>query len=273
MINLFSIQLHLWFFGLFTILSNLGIQQDEKLIRPTIRIPTGPVAPMIDPRGKITLRSETILVCDSDVECVVLVSPQEKLKVTAEKGPIRVRGTFFDGIGQIETRTYAGPWVYFFEVAQNGDCEILILPVGGKENDVVRRTVHCLKSPQPPPEPPTPEPPHPKPSDPFRVIFVVESSTTLTADQVAVVDGKKVRDWLTEKTTPENGIPGFRKYDPQVSIQNEQPEMKALWEAVRGKIQSTPALVIAVGRTVDILPLPRNPEEAISILEKYFSRR
>jgi hypothetical protein len=124
------------------------------------------------------------------------------------------------------------------------------------------------------PPPPGPTPPDPGPTPPpgpvtsFRVIFVTESATVLSAAQNAVTGAKAVQAYLTSKTTPEGGWSGWRHYDPQTGM-NDQPTMRALWAAVKPKITTVPCLVIEVNGKADILPFPANATEALATLKKY----
>lgn len=242
-----------------------------------VRLPLAPSvpSPMPNPEASITLTPELVMVCDSDIDCVVVCSPKGRLKITPAKGPITVRGKFVDGTGQVEMRTFAGPFVWFIEAAEAGECELLVLPVGSKESDLLRRRIVSQTGPQPPPKPkpddpiPDPKPKPPKPVESFRVIFVWESGTTPTAGQLGVSDSVAVRDYLDRKTTKEGGHPGWRKYDPQQQLSGEQPTMTALWNAAKPKITTVPCLIVEVNGKADILPYPANAAESLALLKKY----
>lgn len=125
----------------------------------------------------------------------------------------------------------------------------------------------------PDPKPPTPEPkpPVPVPVTSFRVIYVTESAKTLPAKQRAVIDAKLTRDYLTANTTPEGGLAGWRQYDPQQNVANEQPNMKKLWEAVQPSLTALPCVVIETNGKADILPLAATPEAQIEVFKSYKS--
>jgi hypothetical protein len=125
---------------------------------------------------------------------------------------------------------------------------------------------------------PTPKPPEPKPDDPvpppqpvksFRVIFVKESGQTLPADQTAISNAKVIRDYLGAKTTAEGNLPGYREYDPQQNIANEQPAMKALWAATKSSVTTIPCIVVEVNGKATVIPYPRNTADALKLLKGY----
>jgi hypothetical protein len=131
--------------------------------------------------------------------------------------------------------------------------------------------VVTLTAPLPPPGPgPGPDPPPPPPPvvKSFRVIWVTESATTLTAQQNSVIGAKAIRDYLTAKTTPENNVAGWRHFDPQ-TVPSGQPTMTALWAAAKPKITTVPCLVVEVNGKAEILPFPANAVEALATLKTY----
>lgn len=130
--------------------------------------------------------------------------------------------------------------------------------------------------PQPPPgpvDPVAPDPVNPEDKKPhvssFRVIFVKESGSTLSAAQTAIPGAKIVRDYLFAKTTRESSVTGWREYDPQTDVKNEQPTMKALWQSVQPKLTTIPCIVVEVNGKAEILPYPANVDEAMTLLKKY----
>ena len=116
-----------------------------------------------------------------------------------------------------------------------------------------------------------PEPmpaPVPEPVKSFRVIFVKESGQTLQGEQLAIPGAKEIRDYLTAKTTPEGNQPGWREYDPQQQTANEQPTMKALWEAAKPSLLPAPCLVVEVNGKATVMPFPKTVAEAVETLKK-----
>ena len=110
--------------------------------------------------------------------------------------------------------------------------------------------------------------PTPEPVKSFRVIFVKESGQTLSAGQSAIPGAKEIRDYLTAKTTQEGNQPGWREYDPQQQTTNEQPTMRALWEAVKPKLLPAPCMVIELNGKATVMPFPTSVAEAVETLKK-----
>jgi len=221
-----------------------------------------------------TISPETIFVVQSNVPLIALQSPTGLLKITTDSWPMKIRGRFSDGDGKTETRTYTAKYLVFVDAEKPGKTELILVPHGvTKESDIVRqRLVVSGEGPRPPPGPgPDPKPPEPKPPEPvesFRVIFVKESGSTLNSEQTAIPGAKAIRDYLTSKTTPEGGLSGWREYDPQQSTTNEQPTMKALWEAAKPKLLPAPCMVIEVNGNATVMPFPATVTEALETLKK-----
>lgn len=114
---------------------------------------------------------------------------------------------------------------------------------------------------------PTPAP-TPEPVKSLRVIFVKESGATLNAEQTAIPGAKEIREYLESKTTKEGELAGWREFDPQQQTANEQPTMKALWEAVKPKLIPPPCMVIEVNGNAKVMPFPANVAECMATLKK-----
>lgn len=256
--------------------SQAGVQLQPEAIEITLPHIAGPPAPCPDPLVQPTpsITPDTIFVVQSNVPLIALQSPSGLLKISTETGPLRVRGKFADGDGKIETRNYSAKYLVFVDAEKPGQTELILVPHGvTKESDIVRQLlVVSGEGPRPPPGPgPEPKPPEPKPPEPvksFRVIFVKESGSTLNSEQTAIPGAKAIRDYLTSKTTPEGGLAGWREYDPQQSTTNEQPTMKALWEAAKPKLLPAPCMVIEVNGNATVMPFPATVAEALETLKK-----
>ncbi len=130
--------------------------------------------------------------------------------------------------------------------------------------------------PQPVPPGPTPTPvpptPSPVPVKSFRVIFVYETSKTLTKEQNSAMYGKLVRDYLSANTTPENGLlTGYRYWDKDTDASLESPTLKALWAAITPQLVNTslPLVAVEVNGKVELIPVASSDKEMFSILKKY----
>lgn len=260
----------------------------EPAEEPTIILPIVPVLvepedepvpepPRPKPPGTVRvseLAADTWYVVESSIPLIFLHSPTGCVAVSHEEGPVKIRGKFADGTGGIETRTYKLPHVYSVNAIAAGKIELLIIPEGVKsEKDILRQQLTVMgQGPNPPPGPkpdPTPEPdPTPGPVTTFRVIFVKESGSTLSAQQSSVPAAAEIRNYLNRKTTSENGVTGWREYDPQQNVTNEQPNMKALWNAVKPNLQTFPCMVVEVNGRATIMPFPSGVADAMQTLKK-----
>lgn len=239
---------------------------------PSVTLPTPP-APL--PNAATKLNADVLYVIDCKSDCIVRAHPQGLLSIQKKTGPRDVSAVFVDGNGQMEDRTYAGPFLYFIRPIGTGRVEIDVIPLGLKaESEIVTAIIDANVGPRPPPIPPDPKPPDPKPPDPrppdtltsFRVFLIMESADKLTADQRGIVYGKLVEDWLNANCT--GGANGWRRRDKDTSGENDKP-MAPLWAAIQPQITSVPCVAIERNGKVDILPLDATPTAQVETLKKY----
>lgn len=236
-----------------------------------VRVPVGRFYPVDLTEGKPALYDT-----DETLVRIVILKPGERL----------INQTKFDESEEAQPADYEFPdakggVACVFAKATSGTATVKAYANGAGAGPPVKTgafLIECVVGPRPPPKPPEPIPPGPTPPGPtpppqpvtsFRVIWVTESASTPTAAQNSVIGAKAVRDYLTAKTTPENGWAGWRHFDPQTNGANEQPTMKALWAAVQAKLTTKDAVVIEVNGKAEILPFPANPAEALATLKKY----
>ncbi len=253
---------------------------------PATAVPTAPA-----PATPQTLKKDIIFYIDSDVPVEVFPSPAGLVKLTKESGPLRVQGYFIDDPKTLKKKTYQGKYLYQIEAVKSGACEILILPAKieiqkdttwltlDDEKKVIRRSIVVDVPLTPTPVPPTPNPVDPvTPVDPpqpvvvtsFRVIFVYETGSPMTAAQNGAMLGIAVQDYLVANTTPEGGLAGFRRFDKDTSTtSNDQATMLALWAAVKPKLTTVPCMVVEVNGQAKILPFPANQTDCLATLKKY----
>ena len=199
----------------------------------------------------------------TNVAIVKITSPAKFVDVTARRFVVR------DGIVQVESATVTelDTRVYLIAGAGSYGVEVVAFdPVTG----IDRKSVEVKIADSEPIVPPDPKPPEPQPPQPvksFRVIFVKESGQTLPADQTAISSSKVIRDYLTSKTTPEGSLAGWREYDPQQNVANEQPTMKALWAAAKSSVTTIPCIVVEVNGKASVIPYPKNTADALKVLK------
>ena len=248
---------------------------DDDLPTPSgLKFPMANVAVTSDVKAIVdVLPAETWYVIESQTEKFIVAVPEGLVQIEGETGPIKAYGRFSGQTpDRVQKKTFAAPYVYFVTAVAKGQCELVIFPHGVQnESEIVRQRLNVM-GPRPPPDPVDPDEPEPPP-DPvvksFRVIFVKESGATLSPEQTAIPAAKVIRDYLVAKTTKDEGISGWREYDPQINVANEQTTMKELWAAVKPKIQDIPCLVIEVNGHATVMPFPETVEEAMETLKKY----
>lgn len=239
---------------------------------PPIILPeVQPVAPVPAPSPSIsTLNADELYVISCADALQVVASPEGIVNVTEDTGPIKIRAKFA-GNTKPSTRTVKEAHVYSVEAVSTGRVELLITRLG-QTKPAIRRTLDVTVEPVPPgpgpgPNPPGPNPPGPTPTpapEGFRVIFVYETSQALTPPMQRVMFGEKVRSYLDAKSK------SWRRWDKDVDATNEKDaEIKALWQAARPKVTTVPCVIVAVGGKADIIPLPADEDEALTVLKKY----
>jgi len=262
-------------------IASCQVQSADPLPTPksTVKFPVLPVKPVDDKKAEPTtppandipvLDEGVYYVIHDDAPFITYASPANLVHITKTTGPVKLLGKFIDGTGDFEEKEYKSKNVTIIRAKAQGRVELIVNAVGAVDESTAQRKLIDVISgqgPIPPPKPVVPVTPTEVKS--FRVIFVIESGSTPTAAQLGVSDAKLVRDYLTAKCTKEGEWPGWRRYDPDADVTNEQPTMKALWEAVKPKITSTPCLVVETNGKVDILPYPKNSVESLSLLKKY----
>lgn len=237
---------------------------------PAIQFPgvaPTPASPVL-PDAVSTLLPTQLYVVTSDQPFLLLASPARMVTITQEQGPIKIRATFADGAGKLETRTYAARYVAIVESASDGRVELLGVPAGvTDESEITRRLIDCGKGPIPPPDV-EPEPdvtPTPGPVG-FRVIMVYETSAALAREQSNILNSTKLRGVLNEVCSKgPDGRAEWRCWDKDVVIgASESPEMVKLWNAVKGQVSPLPRLVVAVNGKATVMDLPASEDATIA---------
>lgn len=122
--------------------------------------------------------------------------------------------------------------------------------------------------PGPGPVPPGPTPP-PSPAKQLRVILVYESSANMTKDQMTALYSPKVVEYLNAKTVKDGTATGWRRWDKDVSSENEKEPWKRIWAATKPNIKTVPAVVILDGDNGTVLPFPENEASLLALLKQY----
>jgi hypothetical protein len=246
---------------------------------PQVRLPATPPAPQPPqpvPGTPTKLGANQWYIIDSDLALVVLTSPPGLVGVGKEAGPVKMRGWFVDATG-VETRTYAGKFIYCLDAAGVGKCELLIIRSDNQE--VIRRWLDVDNG-GPAPKPPDPGPgPGPKPDPPspapipgagLRVLIVYETadSAKLPPAQQSILFGQPMRDYLNAKCVvgPDGKTKEWRIWDKDVATGS----VTKLWQdAMKRPRQSLPWVVISNGTSGFEGPLPADVDAMKKLIDTY----
>ncbi len=206
----------------------------------------------------------------SDEKVSVTIIPEGIAKWTMEEGPIKEKGFWADlpDAKEKSTKRFDKKYVYELTPIGVGEITLLVIPYGFKDDkEINMRTIDVMK--RGPPSPTPDDDIHPTDIKTFRAIFVKESGTNLSPAQSAIPGAKAIREYLDAKTTKEGNTTGWREYDPQQVTTNEQPTMKALWEAAKSKITTIPCVIAETNGKVEIIPWPKDVADGLETLKKY----
>ncbi len=258
---------------------------------PSIRLPLlpkdeNPAPP--EPVQVTKLYHDQWYVIESDIECMVLSSRKGIVSIDHDAKGVKLKGKFADGNNKIETREYKAEHIYTVSAILGGQVELLIVPKGAEDESVViRRTLDVMGlSPQPPPgpTPPGPTPPGPTPPGPtpdvdpvpvpvtgFRVLFLTESESNLTRDQLNTLNSTSIAQWLNDNCVAVDGHPEWRKWDRSVVMTSGVPKESPIWQKLLNDIQPNmvpgPMMIIATDTKAVVHPLG-NPADTLAALTK-----
>lgn len=179
-------------------------------------------APKPVPGAVAKLTGDMLYVVPSESPFLLFASPVDKVTITREAGPIKIRGRFLDGNGKTETRTYSAKHVAIIEASGTGRVELIAVPGGAvDEKEAVRLAIDVdVQGSQPPPKPdPIPEPkPKPPPIDPkpepnADLVDGPVWLVTVTGPERSITASKLVNDTAYWKSLESSGHK-FRHYSP-----------------------------------------------------------
>jgi len=234
------------------------------LIEPDTPPPTNPN----DPVRVSELGADQWYVVESSVPIIVISSPIGIVDIELSAGPIRVRGKFADGNGQIETRTYSQPYLAFVTPAAKGVTEIIVYPGGATQESDLLRQMLTVMGPQPPPivEPILPDIPVVDPVAPGKIqVVIIEDPSdraNIPAAQISIMDGQRVRQYVqSHGTDPADS--NFRLLSLRQDVSQQPAWIKDAFSVDR---PSLPYLVIVKGTQMIHGPLPPTMEDTMDLL-------
>lgn len=247
---------------------------------PNPPAPKPPNPPAPTPGAAFLLKPGVLYVVTSSAPVAMVASPANVVSITAGQGPLQIFGTFSDGTGTPEFRTYKEPNLYIVTAtAAGGSCELIGVRSLTDLSSVSRQAITTSvvpPDPGPGPNPPGPTPPEPTPSpspfpgDGLRVLIVFEKSELgkIPPAQLNAVYSENVRNYMeTHCAMGENGkTKDYRYYD-----QNDDPknDSKVFRDAMARPRKSVPWIVIGNGKAGEEVPLPSTEAALMDLLKKY----
>lgn len=250
-----------------------ALQAESKIILPMTPVTTEPnqPVPVIDvsvPKPISQLAIGDWYVIESDIELIVLQSPDKLLTIEVSSGPVKAMGRFCDGNGKVESREYKRAFVYFVSSENPGKTELILIPVAvAAQADIVRQVLTVSGvGPQPPPVIVVP-PPVILPTK-LQVVIIEDPAerANIPASQIAIMDGAELRDYCKTHCTITDGTPDKRVLSVRQDISGQPEWVKQAFAEPR---TSVPLLVILTPTKKISGPLPKTIEETMTEIKKY----
>lgn len=225
-----------------------------------ILLPVSPDSPqpqtIATPQPVDTITPAQWYVIESHERLRVLASPADAVTIEETEGPVKLRGNFAGSGKAVETRSYAGKWLYIITAESPGQCELLLIPEAIDRQVIRQRLTISGSAPRPPPGP-GPDP-APIPPQGLQIMLLIDQGDPVQA--LAAVNGIPVLQWLDANTTPTDGRPGWRRWD-RSSLQDsdtlatDSPTWRKLWSDIGSGIPAGPQLVAISGTKVVTRPI------------------
>jgi len=225
-----------------------------------IILPVSPDSPqpqaITTPQPVSEITPQQWYVIESAERLRVLASPAGVVDIEETEGPIKLRGQFA-GRQSVETRSYAGKWLYIVTASQAGQCELILIPQA-IDRQVIRQALTISGAGPRPPPGPAPQPTPVEPPSGLQVMLLIDQSDAVSA--LAAVNSVPVLSWLDANTTPTDGRPGWRRWDRSSlsdpdTLATESPTWRKLWSDVGSGIPAGPQLVAISGPKVTTRPI------------------
>ena len=147
-----------------------------------------PVLPIAQATSTDKLTGDNLYVLDHDKPFMVIPGSLGIVSITKAAGPMTVFGKFVDGTGKNEIRVYKGSVVYIVQAVGSGKVDLIVIPEGAKEEDILRKPLEVDVGGKPvdPVDPP-------KKRVAFHVYFIGCDSGV----SAKVKNDQGLRDWIT----------------------------------------------------------------------------
>ena len=213
-------------------------------------------------------------VIDSPVEQIIRCHPAGLVTVAKKKGPRDISAKFAGGSGDIEDKSFDGPFVYVMSGTHTGVVEVDIVPVGVKaEGDIqsFKLDVDAGDRPQPPQPGPGPAPsptPDALPAGTKLLVKVVDETKTWPPERADMLADRSLRDAVKALTGADLEI-----VRPDSKAANDMGLMPFVAKAGGGPamivIDATPA---SAGVVRLAAPLPATKADILTALNKLYGK-
>lgn len=233
--------------------------QDSPFRLPVIDA-TPPAPQPVEPKPVTVLPEDCFFVIESDVQAIVLHSPDGLLNVTEDQGPIKLRGKFAGGTGRVETKTFSGKYVYTIEGVKAGKAELILIPSGVVSSEQIVRLMLSVNGAQPPPDDDKPKPgPTPTPTIEAVHLDIVEDSLNRTVPTATTLNA------LLAWSAFLDGGNSFRIWDKANASEKAVEAKKDLGDT------KLPAMVVrdkATRKVIRVLELPESFDSLKRVLSE-----
>lgn len=229
--------------------------------RTTTPIPLiTPTVPVRSESATIKLTNDVVLAFQSDKECVVTSSRLGYVEPNKRAGPAQIYAKFAEEPDVYQWKTFNKKWVHIIKPIQTGNCELLVWEVGITEEAYIQRfSIECNVGGQPSP----PQPPDTIPAGDLRVLFIFESTSGLTREQINVKNSTSIRKYCNDHCVKD----GYRYWDPNVNVTKETPTWQAIWKAAQPMLTGSPQVIIFKGQKGESYPII-SEAETLALLKK-----
>ena len=251
-----------------------AVATGQSIVLPQLPpVPTDKVAAVVAK----ALTPDVIYDIRAKTDCVIRAYPKDLVTITKDVVPagqtLRDKGNFYDGA---KTHIYVGPiTIYQVKAVGKGKVDLVVIPVGFKtESDIVTVSLAVDGDAEPKPDDPKPPDPivelPPIPGPGLKVLLTYESGVLMPGAQIAILNGKTVRDYLEAKSPvgPDGKTKEYRIYDKDTDTSGESK----LWQdAMKRPRTQVLWCIISDGKSKANSyegPLPASVDEFMKLLRK-----
>jgi hypothetical protein len=218
----------------------------------------------------IKLDADQWFVVESHIDLITL-SSKHCVKVTREKGPITLRGKLIGYGSGVRTKSFQGPFVFIVEYLKEGQDDLLLIPVGVKKSEEIKRLRFSTGNaiPDTPDDGDKSDKGDKKPpinAEGLKVMVVYDKSPALTPDQLNIINSTELQTFINGLSSCKDGQ-CFRSFPANVEITTDE---KYWQDAMKRPRKSSPWIIISHSKKGGFEgPLPNSLDELKQLIKKY----